>query len=228
VTAPPSDTTPLPAEPAATAAATENPVTIFGGYTWAEYRNNVSVTMPPNPRSSWIYRVRIERSMGKYRERPAVHFKLTTITDYAECCTNNVPSVTKDGWIAVTDMYYDPSTDAFLGGTLKETIKGNEQPAEDLAPVYRDHHREDKPVGDMGITPFGGMNTAFESMGRESVTVPAGTFPDARKITGTFRDGTPITFWVSPGIPVPVQYQFPNKDLDGIDPFQSFELESWG
>jgi len=43
---------------------------------------------------------------------------------------------------------------------------------------------------------------------------------------GSFRDGTPVIFRVAPAIPVPVQYQFPNSYLDGIDPFQ--ELKGWG
>ncbi len=88
-------------------------------------------------------------------------------------------------------------------------------------------NREDKPAYDMGIEPFGEMNIILIYEGTESVTVPAGIYPDARKYTGKFRDGTPITFWVVPGIPVPVQYQFPNKYLDGVDPFQSYELKGW-
>ena len=80
----------------------------------------------------------------------------------------------------------------------------------------------------MGITPFGEMNIILTYEGTEPVTVPAGTYPDARKYTGKFRNGTLITFWVVPGIPVPVLYQFPNKNLDGVDPFQSYELKGWG
>ena len=74
---------------------------------------------------------------------------------------------------------------------------------------------------------MGEMNTTLTDRGVETVTVPAGTYAGARKYTGSFRDGTPITFWVVPGIPVPVQYQFPNRYLDGVDPFQSYELMKW-
>jgi hypothetical protein len=45
-------------------------------------------------------------------------------------------------------------------------------------------------------------------------------------VIGSFRDGTPVIFRVAPAIPVPVQCQFPNSYLDGIDPFQ--ELKGWG
>jgi hypothetical protein len=41
-----------------------------------------------------------------------------------------------------------------------------------------------------------------------------------------------LILWItrngSAGIPVPVQYQFPNKYLDGVDPYQSYELKGWG
>ena len=43
---------------------------------------------------------------------------------------------------------------------------------------------------------------------------------------GSFREGPPVIFRVTPAIPVPVQYQFPNLYLDGITPFQ--ELKGWG
>ena len=80
----------------------------------------------------------------------------------------------------------------------------------------------------MGITPFGEMNITLTYEGIETVTVPAGSYSNVRKYTGNFHDGTPITFWVAPGVPVPVQYQFPNKYMDGVDPFQSYELKGWG
>jgi len=75
---------------------------------------------------------------------------------------------------------------------------------------------------------FREVNTSLTDEGTESVTVPVGTFPDARKYIGKFHDGTPITFWVAPGIPVPIRYEYSNKYLDGIDPLQVFELKGWG
>ena len=208
--------------------ATENPVKVFNGeYRWAEYRNTISVTMPPNPRSSWVYNIKMERSTGKYEGNPAIHDKVTTISDYPECCIDNIVTITKDGRIAVEDTYFDTSTNRFLGGTWAETIKGIVKPVTDL-PVNEQFSREDKLGGEMGIMPFGEMNITLTYEGIKTVTVPAGTYSNARKYTGNFHDGTPITFWVAPGIPVPVLYQFPNKSLDGVDPFQSYELKSWG
>jgi len=208
--------------------ATESPVKVFNGeYHWVEYRENNTVTLPPNPRYQWEYDITMERSTGKYGGSPAIHYKVTTISDYGECCINNAVTITKNGRISVEDTYYDPSTNRLLGGTTTETIKGTAKPATDIAADEK-FRQEDKPGGEMGIEPFGEMNITLTYEGTEPVTVPADTYTAARKYSGRFRDGTPITFWVAPGIPVPVQYQFPNKYLDGIDPFQSYELKGWG
>jgi len=217
-------------QPAATVQVTamEIPVKVFNGeYHWVEYRENNTVTLPPNPRYQWEYDIKMERSTGKYEGSPAIHDKVTSISDYGECCINNLVTITKDGRIAVEDTYYDTSTNRFLGGTWTETIKGTVKPTTDL-PANEQFRWEDRPSYEMGITPFGEMNITLTYEGTEPVTVPAGTYTAARKYTGMFRDGTPITFWVVPGIPVPVQYQFPNKYLDGENPFQSYELKGWG
>ena len=207
--------------------ATENMVKVFnGGYHWIEYRNNNTVTMPPNPRYQWEYDLKTERFSGNYKGVPAIHFKITSTSDYSEWVGDKLTH-TANGRIAVSDTYYNISTNKFVGGTWAETIKGIVKPVTDL-PVNEQFSREDKPGGEMGIEPFGEMNITLIYQCSESVTVPAGTFPDTRKYTGNFRDGTPITFWVAPGIPVPVQYQFPNKYLDGENPFQSYELKGWG
>ncbi len=80
----------------------------------------------------------------------------------------------------------------------------------------------------MGFAPFGQLNIPLRDEGTESVTVPAGTWPDARKYAGTFRDGTSITFWVVQDIPVPVRYQILTKYLDGEDPVRNNELRERG
>jgi hypothetical protein len=199
---------------------------VFGpDYHWVEYRNNITLTMPPNPRYQWEYDIKTERSTGNYEGTPAFHHKITDTLDYPEWVGDKLTKTPK-GWIIVTDRYYDISTNRFLGGTRTETIKGTAKPATDLPAV--EQFREDKPSGEMGIAPFGEMNINLTYQGTEPVRVPAGTYPAARKYTGNFRDGTPIAFWVAPGIPVPVQYQFPNKYLDGVDPYQSYELKGWG
>jgi hypothetical protein len=207
--------------------ATENPVRVFtGNYHWVEYRVNNTVTMPPNPRYPWEYTVRVERSEDNNKGTPATRFRITSTFDYGEWVGDKLVN-TPHGMIIVSDIYYNRTSDTFLGGTWTETIKGVTKTA-DYSAYYAQQSREGKPEGDMGITPFGEMNITITDKGTESVTVPAGGYPNARKYSGSFRDGTPITFWVVPGIPIPVQYQFPNKYLDGVDPFQSYELKGWG
>jgi hypothetical protein len=201
-------------------------IKVFNGdYHWVEYRNNITQTLPPNPRYQWEKNERVERADSDYKGTPATHYKTTTTLDYPEWVGDKLIH-SESGWIIVTDSYYDELENTFLGGTSSETIKGVKKPLTEI-PAGTSFNREEKPGGEMGITPFGEMNIILIYEGTESVTVPAGTSPEARKYTGKFRDGTPITFWVVPGIPVPVRYQFPNKDLDGLDPFQSYELKSW-
>jgi hypothetical protein len=208
-------------------AVTESPVKIFNGeYHWAEYRKNITQTLPPNPRYQWEYTVKTERSAEIYQQVPAIHEKITSIMDYPEW-VGGTPINTKNGGIVITDLYFEGSTNKILGGTTTETIKGILKPAANL-PADERFSRENEPSWELGITPFSDMNIILTGKGTESVTVPAGTYPDARKYTGNFRDGTPITFWVVTGIPVPVQYQLPNKHLDGEDPFLSYELRGWG
>ncbi len=207
--------------------ATGNPVRVFSGdYHWVEYRKNNTVTMPPNPRYQWEYAVRAERTDENYKGTPAIRFRITSTSDYGEWLGDKLVN-TPNGQISFSDIYYSRTSDLFLGGTWTETIKGVTKTA-DYSAYYAQQSRDGKPNGDMGITPFGEMNIALADKGTESVTVPAGSFPDARKYTGNFRDGTPIAFWVVPGIPVPVQYQFPNRYMEGVDPFQSYELKGWG
>jgi len=202
------------------------PARIFNGdYQWVEYRKNITQTLPPNPRYQWEETERLEVSNSSFNGIPAIRNKITTTLDYGEW-VGLAEMKTKDGWIIVGDYYYDASSGKFLGGAETNTIKGEVKPATSY-PVYQ-RNREDAPWHEMGIMPFGEMNITLAYSGAESITVPAGTYPDARKYSGSFRDGTPITFRVAPGFPVPVQYQFPNKDLDGINPFESFELKGWG
>ncbi|MDO9326500.1 MAG: hypothetical protein Q7T80_16240 [Methanoregula sp.] len=226
-TATPAITTARPPSTPVLVKTTENPVKIFNGeYHWVEYRLINSVTMPPNPRSQWVYNIKTERSYGPFKGIPAVRYKITSISDYPELA-EDIVTITKDGWIIVDDRYYDTDTGMFLGGTETNTIKGILKPTTDI-PAYQQYNREDAPSSYTGINPFGEMNITFSDQGTESVTVPAGTYPEARKYLGMFKDGTPITFWVARGVPVPVKYEFPNKYQDGVNPFDSFELKGWG
>lgn len=218
-----------PPQPVTTAEviATGNPLRVFtGDYHWVEYRKNNTVTLPPNPRYQWEYVVKAERTDETYKGTPAIRFRITSTSDYGEWVGDKLLT-TPNGEISFSDIYYNRTSDLFLGGTWTETIKGVAKTA-DYSAYYAQQSQDGKPNGDMGITPFGEMNITLADEGTEPVTVPAGTFPNARKYTGNFRDGTPIAFWVVPGIPVPVQYQFPNRYMEGTDPFQSYELKGWG
>jgi hypothetical protein len=196
-----------------------------GDYQWAEYRITITQTLPPNPRYSWEKTERVERSSGTYKGMPAVHYTITETSDYSEWVGQNLIH-TKDGMITVTERYFDAASNTFLGGTTTETINGKVNPSTEL--THYNLYPEDRPSYEMGITPFGEMNISLARMGSEPVTVSSGTYPEARKYTGSFRDGTPVTFWIADGVPVPVRYQFPNKYLDGEDPFPSYALIGWG
>lgn len=207
--------------------ATENTVRIFNGeFTWVEYRENNTVTMPPNPRYQWEYVVKNERTAESYKGIPAIHEKITLTGDHQEWIDGK-PVTTKTGDLSVADLYFDRSTNRLLGGSMIYTIPGMNPAPKDI-PADEQYCREDKPRYEMGISPFGEMNITLVDQGTESVTVPAGTYPDTRKYFGKFHDGSRITFWVAPAIPVPVQYQFQNKYMDGEDPIQTFELMGWG
>lgn len=207
---------------------TESPVKIFNGeYRWVEYRINNTITLPPNPRYQWEYAARIERSFEVYHGTPAVH-EIISVTGDDSDWEDGILVTTKNGFHATEDTYFERSTKRFLGGTytgsgggldnFKQTVPGD------------DTYREDYNWGWLLISPFEEMDHQLFPDGVESVTIPAGTFPNARKYSGKFHNLTsfPVTFWVSKGIPVPVQYRIHNPDLGGEDPVQTFELTGWG
>jgi hypothetical protein len=195
-------------------AATEPPVRIFNGeYHWAEYRINDSSTFPPNPRKGWEYDAKIERSYEVRDGVPAVHEKIMVTDDEV-------------AFHLTTDSFFESATKRFLGGTLEIRDKDLNPPME-IVPADITYH-EGYHRSWLIISPFENFNTSLSFEGVESVTVPAGTFPNARKYSGKlFDDDAPITFWVSEGVPVPVQYQPLNPEIEGIDPVQMFELEGW-
>jgi hypothetical protein len=207
--------------------ATASPFKVFNGeYNWAEYRENNTITLPPNPRYQWEYVIKTELSAESYKGIPAIHEKITLSGDHKEWVEEKLVT-TKTGVLSVTDLYFDRTTNRVLGGSKIDSIPGMDPAPKDI-PADEQYCREDKPRYEMGITPFGEMDIMLTDLGTESVTVPAGTYPDARKYYGKFHDSSRITFWVAPSIPVPVQYQFQNRYMDGEDPIQTFELRGWG
>lgn len=206
---------------------TESPVKIFNGeYRWAEYRINNTITLPPNPRYQWEYRARIRRSAETYKGIPAMH-ELVTVTGDHSYWKDGKQITIKDGYRSTEDRYYERSTKRFLGGTFNASGEGVDDPARILP--GDDVYREDRNWGWLLISPFEEMNTPLVFRGVESVTVPAGTF-DARNYSGNFHNlsAFPVSFWVSEGVPVPVQYRIANPELGGEDPVQTFELAGWG
>lgn len=199
---------------------TESPIRIFNGeYHWAEYRINNTVTMPPNPRYQWEYNAKNERSSELYNGIPAIHEKITITGD-----DDNFDNA----YYETENMYFEKSTKRFLGGTITIRRNGVDEPEEFLP--GDDIFHEDRNWGRLLISPFEEINMSLSAEGVESVTVPAGTFPDARTYSGKFHNLSkfPITFWISKEIPVPVQYRIQRPDLDGDDPIQTFELMGWG
>ena len=135
--------------PHITPEATTSPAAIrvfTGNYHWAEYRENNTVTMPPNPRFQWELAVRVERSTENNNGSPAIHYKITTTSDYPEWIGDTLVN-TKNGRIEVEESYYEASTDRVLGKTMTETIKGEMKPEVDFTAYLSGYHREDSPGG---------------------------------------------------------------------------------
>lgn len=204
---------------------TESPVKVFNGeYHWVEYRINNTATYVPGTRTQWEYVAKNERSSELYDGIPAIHEKITVIGDIYDWKDGERITL-KNAFHLTENLYFEKSTKRFLGGTVASSRAGVAQP-EEILPGDETYCENCRPSW-LGINPFEEMNISLSAEGGESVTVPTGTYPDARKYTGNLPDGTPISFWVVPGIPVPVQYQS-NLGLDGEDPMQSFELRDWG
>ncbi len=69
--------------------------------------------------------------VADYQGIPAIHYKITSTSDYSEWIGDKLMHTT-NGRIRVTDRYYDISSNTFLGGTWAETIKGIVKPVMDL------------------------------------------------------------------------------------------------
>jgi hypothetical protein len=206
---------------------TESPVKIFNGeYHWVEYRINNTATYVPGTRTQWEYVAKNERSSELYDGIPAIHEKITVTGDRYDWKDGKRITL-KNAFHMTENLYFERSTKRFLGGTIDISDAGVDKPEEIL---HGDEICCEKCSRSwLEINPFEEMNISLSAQGLESVTVPAGTYPAARKFTGNLLEGTPITFWVSEGIPVPVQYRIQNlPGMDGKDRIQMFELRGWG
>lgn len=208
---------------------TEKPVKIFTSeFHRVDYRWTHTTTLNSGTRFSSVSTIHMERSQDTYKNTPAFREKYTIVSDYSDY-VNNESTMVKNGWVGTQNLYYDASTGSYLGGTWSESVKGvitKQEVYNDTTAVQR--HPEDHPAGTLGITPFGEMNISFTDKGIESVTVPYGSYPEARNYSGTYRNGMPIAFWVASGVPIPVKYQYSDWEDDGKDPLDVFELMGWG
>ncbi len=80
----------------------------------------------------------------------------------------------------------------------------------------------------MGITPFGEMNITLTDLGtnplrswQERIVTP-GNIPENSMMGPRSHSGLQWAF------PCRLRYEFPYKEMDGVDPFQSYELKGWG
>jgi hypothetical protein len=155
-------------------------------YSWCEYQENVTSEMPPNGIVQRIYFSRIERTIDDYNGAPAIHYK----------------SISEGkGWNVISNHYIDTSINNQLGGTIINTRDGKIDSIENYTaePLNQENR------------PFGEKIHTFVYQCTESVTVPAGTFPEARKYIHYNPDNTVgCTYWFAPDIPVPVLYQYSN------------------
>ena len=182
-----------------------NSTDVFGrNYSWCEYRDNITSEMPPNGVVQRFYSSRTERSVDEYNGIPAIHYRYIS---------------KGETWSVVTDQYIDAAISEQLGGILINTRDGQINSIENLTaePLNQENR------------PFGEKIHTFVYQGTESVTVPAGTYPEARKYCYYNSDNTVgCTYWFEPGIPVPVLYQFSNEYIVGYNGFESHELVAWG
>ena len=178
-------------------------------YCWYEYRHNTTSEMPPNGVVQNIVIVKIERKKTEYNGEPAIYMK-----------TTYKPKTYKaEGWTSVYEHYYNTAMTIHLGGKRTEIKEGQLPEIEDL-PV-KELDEESKP--------FGEKNFTFVYQGTESITVPAGTFPDAKKyIYYNDKNHNEYTYWFAADVPVPVLVQNPNEYIAGYNGFESDELMGWG
>jgi hypothetical protein len=138
-----------------------------------------------------------ERSTGNYKGLSAVHLRMTTTTS--------------SGMSSSYDIYYDTEMKNALGGTMTATVNGNTITQEIPA----------SQVQSQQAVAFNGDFT-MTFAGTEPVTVPAGTYAAANKYTASKND-VAFTYWVSPGIPVPLKYT-----TSAAQGSSTTELVGWG
>ena len=175
-------------------------------FTCYEYRENTTSQTPEGNIVQFVTINRNEYSKSEYNGEPAILLKITH---------NSV----NRGWSSVSEYYYDETRTRRLYGIIV-TNRENE------APIIEELAAEDIDSGNYG---FFGKNVTLTYLGTESVTVTAGTFPDAGKYSYHYPKGNfDVTYWFSPGIPVPVLSRLKPTVFAGCEGLESNELIAWG
>ena len=124
-----------------------------------------------------------------------------------------------ENWEAISDHYIDTSVRNQLGGSIVNIKEGQ---------IYSTENYTAEPLN-QDNRPFGEKIHTFVYQGTESITVPAGTFPDAKKyIYYNDKNHNEYTYWFATDVPVPVLVQNSNEYIVGYNGFESDELTGWG
>ena len=142
--------------------------------------------------------IKSERSTSTYNGQPAIEMKATMTSS--------------QGTSTVSDIYYDSAMSSVLGGTMTMTVNGQTTtmniPASQLNQASATNFNKARSLTFEGIEP---------------VSVPAGTYPAASKYSST-DNGSTMTFWSAPGVPVPVQMTVATSSGGSV----KSELVGWG
>lgn len=139
-----------------------------------------------------------QRSTSTYNGQPAIEMKATMKSS--------------EGTTTDSDIYYDSAMNSVLGGTMTMTVNGQTTtiniPASQLNQASATNFNKARSLTFEGIEP---------------VSVPAGTYPAASKYSST-DNGSTMTFWSAPGVPVPVQMTATTSSGGSV----KSELVGWG
>jgi hypothetical protein len=156
---------------------------------------------------------RTEISNEDYQGKPAIHKRSTSVFRIT------APSPSPDQ-TTIDDTYYD-EMNTVLHQHRKVIVNGETNEDRDI------------PVDTAGTSPdcSGDLwEPIYTYTGIDSVTVPAGTYPDARKFRANVTDPSfsrtaTMTIWFTPGIPVEVKKVIEDKEKGSLF---ILELTGWG
>jgi hypothetical protein len=149
--------------------------------------------------------IRYDRESSSYQGSPAIHYR----TDHSLFA----------GSIGAHEKceYYTDSNGVLFAGTCTATgmdpTTGAQRTVQQAMTSVK--------TQDPNLFP---RQPGFSFSGRESVTVPLGTFRDASKYTGTFGD-IQLTYWLSPDIPVVLKLEMTSPKYSGSTVLM---LTAWG